>query len=89
MGVRIVVGEREPIGLALRRFKKLLEDKGVTWEMRRRVYFADLTQTRRAKRFQKKFKARKATLLAQRAGEQPVSSVAEATEAFWKRTGKP
>jgi small subunit ribosomal protein S21 len=89
MGVRIVVGEREPIGLALRRFKKLLERQGVTWEMRRRVCFTDATQARRAKRFQKRFKARKATLLAQRAGEQPVSPLAEATEAFWKRTGKP
>jgi small subunit ribosomal protein S21 len=89
MGVRIVVGEREPIGLALRRFKKLLERQGVTWELRRRAYFADASQARRAKRFQKRFKARKATLLAQMAGEQPVSSLPEAREAFWKRTGKP
>jgi small subunit ribosomal protein S21 len=89
MGVRIVVGEREPIGLALRRFKKLLQRQGVTWEMKRRAYFADPTQARRAKRFQKRFKARQTTLLAQRAGEQPVSSLAEATEGFWKRPGKP
>jgi small subunit ribosomal protein S21 len=89
MGVRIVVGEREPIGLALRRFKKLLERQGVLWEMRRRAYFADPSQARRAKRFRKRFKARKETLLAQRAGEQPVSSLAEATAAFWKQTGKP
>lgn len=53
------------------------------------MYFMDATQARRAKRFQKRFKARKATLLAQRAGESPVSSLAEATKAFWKRTGKP
>jgi ribosomal protein S21 len=86
MAVWIVVEECEPIGLALRRFKKLLERQGVTWEMRRRGYFADPTQARRAKRFQKRFKARKATLLAQRAGEQPVTSITEATEAFWKRT---
>jgi small subunit ribosomal protein S21 len=89
MGVRIVVGEREPIGLALRRLKKLLDRQGVTREIRRRRYFADATEDRRTKRFQKRFKARKATLLAQRAGEQPVSSLAEATKAFWKRTGKP
>ena len=75
--------------LALRRFTKLLERQGVTWEMRRRTYFADPTQARRAKRFQKRFKARKATLLAQMAGEQPVSSLAEAKKAFWNRTGKP
>ena len=84
-----MVGEREPIVLALRRFKKVLERQGVTWEMRRRTCFADATQARRAKRFQKRFKARKATLLAQRAGEQPVSSLAGATVTFWKRTGKP
>lgn len=89
MGVRIVVGDREPIGLALRRFKKLLNRQGLTREMRRQMYFMDATQARRAKRFQKRFKARKATLLAQRAGESPVSSLAEATKAFWKRTGKP
>jgi small subunit ribosomal protein S21 len=89
MGVRIVIGEREPIGLALRRFKKLLERQGVTWEMRRRECFADPTRVRRAKRFRKRFMARKATLQAQRAGEQPVSSLAEATAAFWRRTGKP
>ena len=89
MGVRIVVGERESIGLALRRFKQLLERQGVTWEMQRRAHCADPSQARRARRFQKRFKARKATLLAQRAGEQPVSSLAEATKALWKRTGKP
>jgi ribosomal protein S21 len=87
--LRIGIGEREPIGLALRRFKQLLGLHGVTWEMRRRLSFADLTQARRAKRFQKRFKARKATLLAQKAGEQPVLFLAAAEEAFWKRTGKP
>ena len=89
MGVRIVVGEREPIGLALRRFKQLLANQGVIWEMRRRVYFADATQARRAKIFRQRFKGRKATLLAQKVGKQPVSSLEEATETFWKRTGKP
>jgi hypothetical protein len=34
-------------------------------------------------------KARKATLLARMAGEQPAWSLAEARAAFWKRTGKP
>jgi ribosomal protein S21 len=70
MGIRIVVGEPEPIGLALKRFKRLLERQGVTWEIRRRVHFTDPSQARRAKRFQKRFKSRRATLLAQRAGEQ-------------------
>jgi small subunit ribosomal protein S21 len=89
MGVRIVVAEREPIGLALKRFKKSLEREGVIREMWRRASFASPTQARRAKLFKKRFKARKATLLAQMAGERPVSSLAEATAAFWKRTGKP
>jgi small subunit ribosomal protein S21 len=89
MGVRIRVGKREPIGLALKRFKKLLAQQGVTWEMRRRLYFADATQARRAKRFQKRFEARKATLLAKSAGMQPESSITEAAKAFWRRTGKP
>jgi small subunit ribosomal protein S21 len=89
MGVRIVVGEREPIGLALRRFKKQLERQGVTWEMRRRAYFVEGTEVRRAKRFRKRFKAREAMLLAQMAGELPVASLVEARAEFWRRTGKP
>jgi ribosomal protein S21 len=78
MGIRIVVAEREPIALALRRFKKLLERHGVAWEMRRRVYVADPTQVRRAKQFKKRFKARLATLMAKKAGEQPVASLKDA-----------
>ena len=90
MGVRIVLADKEQIGLALRRLKKLLEREGVTWETRRRRSFVKPTQMRRAKEFKKKFKARKATLLAKMAGEQPsASSSAELVEAFWKRTGKP
>jgi small subunit ribosomal protein S21 len=89
MGVRIVVWDLEPIGLALRRFKKKLERQGVTWEMGRRAYFDDPTQARRAKRFKKRFKARKATLLAKLVGEQPGASLTQAQKKFWKRTGKP
>jgi ribosomal protein S21 len=89
MGVRTRVHDGEPIGQALRRFRQLLAREGVTWEMRRRAYLTDPTQVRRAKRFQKRFKARRATLLAQKAGEQPVSSLTEATVTFWKQTGKP
>ncbi len=85
MGVRIVVAEGEPIGLALRRFKKRVEREGGFWEMRRRAYFVDGTQIRRAKRFQKRFKTRKTMLVAQMAGE----SLAEARAEFWRRTGKP
>jgi small subunit ribosomal protein S21 len=89
MGVRIVLADKEPIGLALRRLKKLLERLGVSWELRRRKYFTKPTQTRRAKRFKKRFKARLATFLAKRAGEQRGFSASESTKTFWKRTGKP
>lgn len=89
MAVRIVVVEGEPISKALRRLKKKLECSGSAWEARRRRHVIDQTQERRAKQFKKRFKARQATLLAQRTGEQPVASLKEATTRFWKQTGKP
>ena len=36
------VHEREPIGLALRRFKKLLERSGIQKELRKRKYYEKL-----------------------------------------------
>ena len=39
MPLRMRVHDREPIGAALRRFKKLLERSGVTKELRRRKYY--------------------------------------------------
>ena len=97
MGVRIVVADKEPIELALKRFKGLLQQHGVNWEIRKRGYLIQpngctfkATETRRAKKFQKRFKARKATLLAKLAGERATdSSASELKSAFWKRTGKP
>ena len=97
MGVRIVVADKEPIALALKRFKRSLEQLGVNWEMRKRGLLIQpngcvfkATATRRAKKFQKRFKARKATLLAKMAGQQATdSSASELKTAFWKRTGKP
>jgi len=89
MGVRIVLADKEPIGAALRRFKKLLERSGLTYDLRRRAAFHKPTQERRSKVFKKRFKARKATLLAQMGGEQPVASMVQARKAFWKKTGKP
>jgi small subunit ribosomal protein S21 len=89
MGVRMRLHDGEPVGQALRRFKKLLASHGQIWELRRHVYFVPATQIRRAKRFQKRFKARRATLLAQRAGQQPVASISDAAAEFWRRTGKP
>ncbi|HVS38909.1 MAG TPA: 30S ribosomal protein S21 [Gemmataceae bacterium] len=89
MGVRIRLHDGEPIRQTLRLFKQLLARAGMVWELQRHVHVADPTQVRRARRFQKRFKSRQATLLAQKAGDQPVQSLADATEAFWKRTGKP
>jgi ribosomal protein S21 len=97
MGVRIVVAEKEPIALALKRFKRSLEQHGVNWEIRKRGLLIQstgctfkATATRRAKKFQKRFQARKATLLAKMAGEQATdASASELKAALWKRTGKP
>jgi ribosomal protein S21 len=97
MGVRIVVADEEPIALALRRFKRSLDQHGVNWELRRRGLLIQptgctfkATEARRAKKFQKRFKARKATLLDKMAGKQATdSSVSELKTAFWKRSGKP
>jgi ribosomal protein S21 len=89
MGVRIILADSEPIGSALKRFKKKLERQGATWEQRRRGCFVKPTQTRRKKQFQKLFKSRLATLKAKRAGQQPVSSMSEARRRFWEKTGKP
>jgi ribosomal protein S21 len=89
MGVRIVLADREPITVALRRFKRLLERSGFTRELRRQKSFLKPSQIRRAKEFNKRFKARMATLLKQINGEQPVVSVRKAHKAFWKKTGKP
>ncbi len=76
MGVKIVLAEREPIALALNRFRKALEHHPASWKWYKRYgwrvdfHFIKPTQIRRYKRWRKKFKAQLATLLAQRAGEQ-------------------
>jgi ribosomal protein S21 len=97
MGVRVVLADEEPIQLALKRLRRLLQQDGVNWELRKRGYLIQpdgcvfrATETRRAKKFQKRFKSREATLLAKLAGAQPTArSTSELKAAFWKRTGKP
>jgi ribosomal protein S21 len=90
MGARIVLANKEPIALALRRFKKLLERSNRWREIRERQTFYSRTAIRRAKQFKKRFKARMATYLAQAAGVQPIgTTVSEALSRFWQRTGKP
>lgn len=84
------VRDGEPIGLALRRFKKLLDRNGVWREIRYKSgEYSPPTQTRRKKKFKKRLKARQATLDAQATGEQPCASWDEAYATFKKRTGKP
>jgi len=63
MALRMKVHDREPIGLALRRFKKLLERSGITHEMRIRRHFVPRTQLRRQKEYRKWQKARWETRL--------------------------
>jgi small subunit ribosomal protein S21 len=90
MTLRMRVHDREPIGAALRRFKKLLEQRGIWRAIREQsgACYVPPTQTRRRKRFKKRLKARLETLAAQEAGEQPVASLKEAVAKFKKRTGK-
>src|SRR5215831_7986074 len=47
MPLRMRVHDREPIGAALRRFKKLLERSGVTKELRNRKHYEKPCEVRR------------------------------------------
>src|SRR5688500_3912474 len=47
MPLRMRVHDREPIGLALRRFKKLLERSGIQKELRKRKYYEKPCEARR------------------------------------------
>ncbi len=47
MPLRMRVHEREPIGAALRRFKKLLERSGITKELRKRRHYEKPCEERR------------------------------------------
>ena len=89
MGVRILVGEREPIEAALRRFKKQVERAGVPHEVRRHAHFVDGTELRREKRFRGRFKTREAALHARIAAGLTGPALDEAKAGFWRRTGKP
>lgn len=59
MSLRMRVHDREPIGLALRRFKKLLERSGVTKELRKRKYYEKPCEVRRRAELKKKSTIRK------------------------------
>jgi small subunit ribosomal protein S21 len=47
MSLRMRVYDREPIGVALRRFKRLLERSGLKKEMRKRKYYEKPCEVRR------------------------------------------
>jgi len=47
MPLRMRIHDREPIGAALRRFKKLLERSGLTKEFRKRKYYEKPSEARR------------------------------------------
>ena len=53
MGLRMRVHDREPIGAALRRFKKLLERSGIKREIRAHEYYEKPCEARRRKEAQR------------------------------------
>jgi small subunit ribosomal protein S21 len=62
MGLRMRIHDREPIGAALRRFKKLLERSGMQKELRKRKYYEKPCEARRRANLRKQSTARKARL---------------------------
>jgi len=56
------VHEREPIGLALRRFKKLMERSGITKELRKRKYYEKPCEARRRDELRRQSNIRKSKL---------------------------
>ena len=60
MPLRMRVHEREPINLALRRFKKLLERSGIQKELRKRKYYEKPCEARRRAELRKQSAIRKA-----------------------------
>jgi len=54
------VHDREPIGLALRRFKKLIERSGLQKELRKRAHYEKPCELRRRAKLRKESAIRKA-----------------------------
>jgi small subunit ribosomal protein S21 len=59
MPLRMRVFDREPIGAALRRFKKLLERSGLVKELRQRRHYEKPCEARRRARDRKRSAIRK------------------------------
>ena len=64
MPLRMRVHDREPIGAALRRFKKLLERSGLTKELRKHKYYEKPCEVRRRNKLRKENAIRKAKVKA-------------------------
>ena len=64
MPLRMRVHDREPIGAALRRFKKLLERSGLQKELRKRKYYEKPCELRRRAELRKHSAIRKGKLQA-------------------------
>ena len=62
MTLRMKVHEREPIGMALRRFKKLLERSGLTKELRSHQHYEKPCEARRRANLRKESAIRKSKL---------------------------
>src|SRR5438445_9765749 len=60
MSLRMRVHDKEPIGLALRRFKKLIERSGMQKELRAHQHYEKPSELRRRARLRKEKAARKA-----------------------------
>ena len=60
MPLRMRVHDREPIGLALRRFKKLMERSGIQKELRKRKYYVKPCEERRRTELRRQSAIRKA-----------------------------
>ena len=59
MSLRMRVHDREPIGAALRRFKKLLERSGLKKELRKREHYEKPCEVRRRAELRKQRAIRK------------------------------
>ena len=60
MGLRMRIHDREPIGAALRRFKKLIERSGMKGELRAHEYYEKPSEGRRRQEVRRQKAIRKA-----------------------------
>jgi ribosomal protein S21 len=73
MGVRIEVGEGQPLGKVLREFKRMLEREGFRYQWYKHQYRLKPCEERRRERGNKKLHARRAALLKRlELGQEPI-----------------